>query len=142
MDRRSVMLIREADAAGGWRFLAVRVGNRLKALTFGSRRQRFHFRTRAEWLACLAGHGLHADVRSMGAGTPFAHCRPGINRRLAESVRASAAFSTATQPPKVLTKGSVAIEGSTSGGRFTVAGSSLCVEKTTFAAGYRMPRIN
>jgi uncharacterized protein (DUF2062 family) len=73
MDRRGVMLVREADAAGGWRFLTVRIGNRLKALALGVRGQRFHFRTGAEWIACFAGHGLHADVRPMGSGTPFAN---------------------------------------------------------------------
>jgi hypothetical protein len=73
LDAQGVMLVREADAAGGWRFLAVRIGNRLKALAVGSARQRFHFRTRAEWLACFAQHGFDADVRPMGEGTPFAN---------------------------------------------------------------------
>jgi uncharacterized protein (DUF2062 family)/SAM-dependent methyltransferase len=68
-----VILVREADASAGWRFLMVRVGNRVKALTFGARRQRFHFRTRAGWVACFAAHGLQADVRPMGEGTPFAN---------------------------------------------------------------------
>ena len=49
------------------------VGNRLKALAFGSWRQPFHFRTAAEWQACLASHGLHAEVREMSEGTPFAN---------------------------------------------------------------------
>jgi uncharacterized protein (DUF2062 family)/protein-L-isoaspartate O-methyltransferase len=66
-----VMLIREADRAAGWRFTAVRVGNRLKALAVGRWRQQFHFRSTAEWLACLSRLGLRADVRPMGGGTPF-----------------------------------------------------------------------
>ena len=67
------MLIREADAAAGWRFTTVRCGNRLKALLSGSWRQQFHFRTASEWQACLVRHGLHAEVRDMGRGTLFAN---------------------------------------------------------------------
>ena len=68
-----VVLIREADASGGWRFAVVRLGNRVKALAFGHWRQPFHFRTSDEWLACFASHGLAGQVRPMGAGTPFAN---------------------------------------------------------------------
>jgi uncharacterized protein (DUF2062 family)/SAM-dependent methyltransferase len=66
-----VMLIREADASAGWRFAAVRYGNRLKAIVFGSLRQEFHFRTVPDWRAFFARHGLHVDVVPMGTGTPF-----------------------------------------------------------------------
>lgn len=67
------ILVREADAAAGWRFTLVRVGNRLKALALGRWRHRFHFRTAAEWAACFARHGFRVDVREMSAGTPFAN---------------------------------------------------------------------
>ena len=40
-----VVLVREADASAGWRFTAVRLGNRLKAIAFGTRHQSFHART-------------------------------------------------------------------------------------------------
>ena len=70
---RGLMLIREADAAAGWRFSAVRWGNWLKAVVYGSWRQPFHFRTASEWQACLANHGLRAEVREMSQGTPFAN---------------------------------------------------------------------
>lgn len=63
-----VMLVRDADAAAGWRFDAVRFGNRLKAIVFGAWRQRFYFRTADEWLACFARHGLHAELRPMTSG--------------------------------------------------------------------------
>ena len=62
-----VILIREADASAGWRFQAVRVGNRLKALAFGAWRQRFHFRTADAWLAWLAARGLAAELRPMSS---------------------------------------------------------------------------
>src|SRR6476659_724254 len=44
-----VILVREADAGGGWRFRAVRAGNRLKAVAFGRWRESFHYRTATRW---------------------------------------------------------------------------------------------
>jgi len=76
-----VMVIREADASAGWRFRAVKAGNRLKALAVGEWRQQFHFRSAAEWLTCFAGLGLTADVRPMGDGTPFANVLFRVSRR-------------------------------------------------------------
>jgi SAM-dependent methyltransferase len=67
------ILIREADPSGGWRFRAVRLGNRLKAFAVGRWRQRFHFRTAGEWSSVLARHGLRCEVQPMGEGTPFAN---------------------------------------------------------------------
>jgi uncharacterized protein (DUF2062 family)/SAM-dependent methyltransferase len=60
------LLVREADAAGGWRFRFVRFGNWLTALTQRRWRQTFHFRTDAEWRALLARHGLRVDSAPMG----------------------------------------------------------------------------
>lgn len=68
------LLIREADAAGGWRFQAVRFGNRLTAILTRRWHTRFHFRTAAAWHALLERHGLQVqDVRPAGHGTPFAN---------------------------------------------------------------------
>jgi uncharacterized protein (DUF2062 family) len=66
-------IIREADPAGGAGFLAVRAGNRFKALVTGNWSQVFAFRTQQEWAALLRRHGLHVDVQPAGAGTPFAN---------------------------------------------------------------------
>jgi uncharacterized protein (DUF2062 family)/SAM-dependent methyltransferase len=66
-----VMLVREADAAAGLRFRAVRVGNRLKAVVFGHWRQTFHFRTAGEWRSCFARAGFEVHARASGEGTPF-----------------------------------------------------------------------
>jgi SAM-dependent methyltransferase len=66
-----VVLVREADASAGWRFTAVRLGNRLKAIAFRTRDQSFHARTEAEWRECFARRGFRADVHPMGRGTPF-----------------------------------------------------------------------
>jgi SAM-dependent methyltransferase len=63
-----VILVRDVDAAAGWRFQTVRFGNRLKALAFGSWRQRFFFRTVDEWRAVFAKYGLATDLRPMSTG--------------------------------------------------------------------------
>ncbi|MDP9324535.1 MAG: class I SAM-dependent methyltransferase, partial [Acidobacteriota bacterium] len=68
-----MILIREVDPAGGWRFTAVRLGNRLKSIAVGRWRQRFHFRTVHEWTTLLTQHGLQVAVRPMSEGTPFAN---------------------------------------------------------------------
>src|SRR5262249_7655097 len=54
LQRGGVILVRDADAAAGWRFTAVRVGNRLKAIAVGSWRQRYYYRSAAEWIDCFA----------------------------------------------------------------------------------------
>jgi SAM-dependent methyltransferase len=73
LDRDGVILVREADASGGWRFRAVQLSNHAKAFAFGAWRQRFWFRTRQEWLACFERLGLYATVQPTGEGTPFAN---------------------------------------------------------------------
>ena len=66
-----VILVREADAAAGRRFRAVRAGNRVKAILFGHWRQRFDFRTAAEWTACFERLGFVVERCAAGEGTPF-----------------------------------------------------------------------
>jgi uncharacterized protein (DUF2062 family)/predicted methyltransferase len=89
-----VVLVREADASAGWRFTAVRLGNRLKAIAFGTRHQSFHARTEAEWRECFARRGFRADVRPMSAGTPFAN----VLFRLTAEPRASASTPRSSPP--------------------------------------------
>jgi uncharacterized protein (DUF2062 family) len=67
------VIVREANAAGGWRFRLVSTSNRLKAVAFGNWRQRFAFRSVAEWEACFSRLGLRCETRAMGQGTPFAN---------------------------------------------------------------------
>jgi uncharacterized protein (DUF2062 family)/trans-aconitate methyltransferase len=89
-----VLVVRDADASAGWRFRAVKAGNRVKALAVGNWRQEFHFRSAAEWVACLDRQGLNVSVRPMGHGTPFA------NVLFTATVRAQgAAAPAATIPP-------------------------------------------
>jgi uncharacterized protein (DUF2062 family)/precorrin-6B methylase 2 len=68
-----VLVIREADASAGWRFLAVRAGNRLKCLVTGHWTQRFAFRSRAGWVALLRARGLRVETQPANSGTPFAN---------------------------------------------------------------------
>ncbi len=82
MPAGGLLLVREADAAAGWRFRMVRFGNRVTALLRGRWRPRFAFRTAAEWRAELAGLGFEVSVAPMGEGTPFANVLL-VARRLA-----------------------------------------------------------
>lgn len=64
------LLVREADASGGWRFTFVRFGNRLTAWTQRRWTPTFHFRTAAEWRALFERLGLHVeDPREMGTAS-------------------------------------------------------------------------
>ncbi len=68
-----VILVREADASAGWRFHAVRIGNRLTALASGAWLQPLSFRTVGEWNECFSRHGLEVEGVPASAGTPFAN---------------------------------------------------------------------
>ena len=68
-----IILVREADASAGWRFQAVRFGNRLTAIASGAWHQAFAFRTIGEWRDCFSRHGLEVEAAPAGAGTPFAN---------------------------------------------------------------------
>jgi hypothetical protein len=65
-----VILVREADAGGGWRFRAVRAGNRLKAVAFGRWRESFHYRTA---IGGRAVRGFGFSVATGRARAPFAN---------------------------------------------------------------------
>ena len=73
LDTGGVILVREADASAGWRFQAVKIGNRLTALASGAWSQAFAFRTVGEWRDCFSRHGLEVEAAPAGAGTPFAN---------------------------------------------------------------------
>jgi SAM-dependent methyltransferase len=94
-----VLLLREADASGGWRFVFVRLGNTLKALVTFNWGQRFHFRTAAEWQRMLASHGLDVHVLPMGKGTPFANVLLKASRHNPKGGFASPASREAASPP-------------------------------------------
>ncbi|HSF42140.1 MAG TPA: DUF2062 domain-containing protein [Thermoanaerobaculia bacterium] len=66
-----VLLIRDADAGAGWRFTATRTQERLMALARRHWKQRFHYRSAAQWRELLERLGLSTDEEPMGMGTPY-----------------------------------------------------------------------
>jgi hypothetical protein len=68
-----LLILREADAAGGWRFRAVRLGNWLCRAVQGQWRRRFHFRTASEWSRRLTELGFTVEAQSMRGRMPFAN---------------------------------------------------------------------
>ena len=66
-------LVRDVDAAGGWGFQAVRLGNRLKNIAVGRPWQPFHFRTEAGWADLFTRTGWVLNTIPMNQGTPFAN---------------------------------------------------------------------
>lgn len=67
------LLLRDADAAGGWRFTATRIQERVCALARRHWRQRFHYRSEAEWMELLERNGLAASAEPMAQGTPYSN---------------------------------------------------------------------
>jgi uncharacterized protein (DUF2062 family)/trans-aconitate methyltransferase len=68
-----VVVVREADAALGWRHALTAFAERLCALGRGDWRQRFHFRSGAAWSEALATRGLDASQSPMREGTPYSN---------------------------------------------------------------------
>jgi uncharacterized protein (DUF2062 family)/SAM-dependent methyltransferase len=68
-----VILVREVDAAAGWRFVVVSAGNRAKALLSGNWSQTFHFRTAAGWTEMCERLGFRVTRFECSQGTPFAN---------------------------------------------------------------------
>jgi trans-aconitate methyltransferase len=67
------LFVREADAAAGAGFLAVRAAERLAAIRGGEGLRRFAYRTAAELRRRLESAGFAVTVTPMGRGTPFAN---------------------------------------------------------------------
>jgi SAM-dependent methyltransferase len=67
------LLLREADAGGGFRFRLTGAGERAAAIGRGAWRQRFHYRTAAAWSALLAARGLTTAPVSLPGGPPLAN---------------------------------------------------------------------
>ena len=63
MPAGGVLIVREADAGGGWRFNAVRAGNRLNAILQGRWTRRFAFDSLDGWRERLSGAGF--DIESV-----------------------------------------------------------------------------
>ena len=68
-----VLLVRDADAAAGWRFTATRIQERACALARRHWQQRFHYRGAAQWRRLLEATGFQVEVEPMAEGTPYAN---------------------------------------------------------------------
>jgi uncharacterized protein (DUF2062 family) len=66
-----VLILREADAAGGWRFRIVHAFNWMKGVFEGSFRRRFYFRTTEEWTRRLESLGLVVRCFSLREDSPL-----------------------------------------------------------------------
>jgi uncharacterized protein (DUF2062 family)/trans-aconitate methyltransferase len=71
LEPNGVLVVREPDAACGWRFQLTHCAERLRALMRGHLRQRFAYRSAAAWIDLLRAHGLEVESRPMNDGTPF-----------------------------------------------------------------------
>jgi SAM-dependent methyltransferase len=76
-----ILVIREADAAGGWRFRAGQACNRAMAVLQGRWERRFHFRTAAEWAALLQGFGFEVQGDPRGHDAVYANVLLWARRR-------------------------------------------------------------
>ena len=68
-----LLIVREADAGGGFRYALTRASERLRALSRGHVGQRFRYRKRAAWHALIATHGLAVEDLDAAEGTPFSN---------------------------------------------------------------------
>ena len=68
-----VLIMREADAAGGRRFEITRSVERFMSALRGELRQKLHYRTAGEWRSVLERLGLAVSQEPMSQGTPFSN---------------------------------------------------------------------
>lgn len=67
------ILLREADAGGGWRFKVTRASEHLHALLRGNLSNSFSYRSQEAWVSKLVALGLEISCQPAGQGTPFAN---------------------------------------------------------------------
>ncbi|HVO48149.1 MAG TPA: class I SAM-dependent methyltransferase [Steroidobacteraceae bacterium] len=68
-----VLIVREADAAAGIRFLIGKCVDATVVLAQQLRAPRLYFRSASEWLSLLKTSGFNTETVPMSAGTPFAN---------------------------------------------------------------------
>ena len=68
-----VLIVREADRAGGWRFRVISFANWLKGVFEGTLCRRFHFRSEAEWAGALTARGFSVRTFSLREHTALAN---------------------------------------------------------------------
>ena len=89
-----VLMIREADVDGGWKYWMVRAGNRFNALLQGRWSRDFAFDSAAAWRSRLATFGFDVDVATRHDAGPFGNVllqarlnRPSSTERLSETAQ-------------------------------------------------------
>jgi SAM-dependent methyltransferase len=70
---RGVLLLREADRDAGFGFRFTAAAERLRAVARGRFRQRFCFRSQAEWEELLRRRGLRVEALPVAEGSLFAN---------------------------------------------------------------------
>lgn len=68
-----MLIMREGDAAGGWRFHATRLAEKICCLGRGQGWYPLHYRATTEWSAILQGLGFSVETQPMSEGTPFSN---------------------------------------------------------------------
>jgi uncharacterized protein (DUF2062 family)/trans-aconitate methyltransferase len=68
-----ILIVREADRAGGWRFRIISLANWLKGVFEGTLLRRFHFRSVAEWTQALEACGFSVRSFSLREHTALAN---------------------------------------------------------------------
>ena len=68
-----LLLLREANAAGGWRFHVTRLAEQILGLWRGQGWLPLHYRSSAAWIALLEELGFSVECIPMSKGTPFAN---------------------------------------------------------------------
>lgn len=68
-----VLILREADASGGARFLLIRIGNWLRGVAEGQLARRLKFDSAANWNARLQAIGFETTYAAAGGAAPLAN---------------------------------------------------------------------
>jgi uncharacterized protein (DUF2062 family) len=68
-----VLVVREANAAGGWRMRVIQLANWCKGLFEGDPGRRFHFRSTREWIARFGQLGLTVRACPLDEHAPMAN---------------------------------------------------------------------
>lgn len=86
---RGLLIVREANASGGWRFAMVRLGNRIMAMLHGRGARRFAFNSAGGWHEQLEAAGFSVDSMHPQTSGVFANVliyarrQPAVSRVMA-----------------------------------------------------------
>ena len=68
-----LLLLREANAAGGWRFHVTRLAEQILCLWRGQGWLPLNYKSQSEWVGLLEELGFSVECIPMSKGTPFAN---------------------------------------------------------------------